>query len=156
MPTPRKKEPKKKFIKRCIPYMFHNEPDTLTSTDKKGKQAYAICNSIYDKSKKNEIVIFSNFVTESLSEEMIFDGIKGKLSIGRDDNGDYYVNFLIASWKQLGEENEETLETEIGDYIQKKFNFTKKPFIDIDNPAAGYSFKLYDYEVRDLLMRLLR
>ena len=35
MPTPKKGERKKKFIKRCIPYLYDNEPDTLTSKDKK-------------------------------------------------------------------------------------------------------------------------
>ena len=65
MPTPRKKESKKKFIKRCIPYMFNNEPGTLTSSDKKSKQAYAICNSIYDKSKnESRIFDFETFVNE--------------------------------------------------------------------------------------------
>ena len=68
MPTPKKGERKKKFIKRCIPYMMENEPDTLTSKDKKSKQAYAICNSTFDRrnKKKNEnILYFDEFVNES-------------------------------------------------------------------------------------------
>lgn len=67
MPTPKKGERKKKFIKRCIPYLYDNEPDTLTSKDKKNRQAYAICNSIYDKDKKNEnILSFKNFINENI------------------------------------------------------------------------------------------
>jgi len=55
MPTPKKGERKKHFIKRCIPYLLDEEPSTLTSKKKKGKQSYAICNSIYDRrNKKNE------------------------------------------------------------------------------------------------------
>ena len=66
MPTPKKKESKKKFIPRCISHMYHNEPDTLTSKDKKSKQAYAICNSMYDKSKKeSRIYNFETFVNEN-------------------------------------------------------------------------------------------
>lgn len=55
MPTPKKNERRKNFIKRCIPHLFNEEPETLTSKDKKSKQAYAICNSMYDdkKNKKN-------------------------------------------------------------------------------------------------------
>jgi len=59
MPKPRKRERKKHFIKRCIPYMFDNEPETLTSKDKKSKQAYAICNSFYDKRNENHIFNFN-------------------------------------------------------------------------------------------------
>ena len=63
MPKPRKGEKKKKFIPRCISYMYHKEPDTLTSKDKKSKQAYAICNSLYDK-KESRIYNFETFVNE--------------------------------------------------------------------------------------------
>jgi len=53
MPKPKKREGKKHFIKRCIPYIFDNESETLTSKDQKSKQAYAICNSFYDKRNEN-------------------------------------------------------------------------------------------------------
>ena len=67
MPKPRKGERKKTFIKRCIPYMFNNEPESLTtkSKKKKPKQAYAICNSIYDRKNESSILRFSDFLKNS-------------------------------------------------------------------------------------------
>lgn len=106
-----------------------------------------------------EIVNFSNFLNENISvEEISFAGVVGRLSIGRDDNGDYYVNFLPKTWKELDKMrvNREKVIIEIGGFLQRRFHFEKKPFLDIDNPAAGYSFKLYDYEVRALLINLLK
>lgn len=80
MPEPRKKETKNKFIPRCISYMYHNEPGTLTTKvkKKKSKQAYAICNSIFDRSKKkkkNESLIcnFNTFVNENYKEKRVKD-----------------------------------------------------------------------------------
>lgn len=80
MPEPRKKETKNKFIPRCISHIYHNEPETLTtkSKKKKSKQAYAICNSIFDRSKKkkkNESLIcsFDTFVNENYKEKSVKD-----------------------------------------------------------------------------------
>lgn len=70
MPTPKKGERKKKFIKRCIPDLFKEE-GTLTSKDKKSKQSYAICNSMFDrrKKKKNEnILYFDTFLNENIEK----------------------------------------------------------------------------------------
>jgi len=67
MPFPKKGERKKTFIKRCIPYIIENEPDTLTSKDKKCKQSYAICNSIFDKrhkKKKKRIKLYEEFIND--------------------------------------------------------------------------------------------
>lgn len=64
MPTRKKGESKKKFIPRCIKYMYHNEPGTLTSKDKKSKQAYAICRNLSDK-KESRIYNFETFVNEN-------------------------------------------------------------------------------------------
>jgi len=75
MPTPKKGERKKKFIKRCIPDLFKEE-GTLTSKDKKSKQAYAICNSTFDrrKKKKNEnILYFDEFVNEDIKDILPFE-----------------------------------------------------------------------------------
>ena len=100
MPKPKKRETKKKFIKRCIPYMFHNEPDTLTSKDKKSKQAYAVCNSIFDKSKKKN---------EAAEEKK--DNVRC-WNCGRENSGD-----ALECWfceRQLPNETEiETLLTDI-------------------------------------------
>lgn len=73
MPKPKKGESKDNFIPRCISHMFHNEPDTLTSTDKKSKQAYAICNSLYNRKRKKKskkesrICDFDTFVNENIN-----------------------------------------------------------------------------------------
>ncbi len=48
MPVPRKNEKKEDFINRCIPYVIHE------GTTKDPKQATAICNSIWRKSKKKK------------------------------------------------------------------------------------------------------
>lgn len=67
MPKPKKGERKKSFIKRCIPYLY-KEKSALTSKKNKNKQAYAICNSIFDKNKKNEnILFFNDFINEEYS-----------------------------------------------------------------------------------------
>jgi hypothetical protein len=69
MTVPKKGEKKKKFIKRCISFLYNEEPETLTSKDKKNRQAYAICNSMYDKkkNKKNEnILLFNDFINENI------------------------------------------------------------------------------------------
>ena len=65
MPIPKKGERKKTFIKRCIPYIFEKEPRSLTTKVKrrKPKQAYAICNSIYDRRKNEKITPFSDTYT---------------------------------------------------------------------------------------------
>jgi len=83
MPSPKKGEHKKKFIKRCISYMYNEEPDKLTSKDNKNKQAYAICNSTFDRrnKKKNEIKKYDDFVNEGLLSNL-FSKIKGYLSDG--------------------------------------------------------------------------
>ena len=82
MPEPRKKETKNKFISRCISHIYRYEPETLTTKVKKKKtrQAYAICNSIFNrnkkkKMKKNESLIcnFETFVNESYKEKRIID-----------------------------------------------------------------------------------
>ena len=69
MPTPKKGEKKKDFIKRCIPHLYNEEPEALTSDDKKNKQAYAICINTFNKKKKkkNESIIFNfeTFVNEN-------------------------------------------------------------------------------------------
>lgn len=91
MPKPKKGERKKHFIKRCIPYMIENEPDTLTSKDKKSKQSYAICNSIFDrrnKKKKNEsIVKFSEYNEDIHFEEDFVDDFGGKYWVYLQQNG---------------------------------------------------------------------
>jgi hypothetical protein len=71
---PKKYERKKHFIKRCIPYVFDNEPDILTSKNKKSKQSYAICNSIFDKNNEN----FEMFKTYSSSKDK-FNNLKNEL-----------------------------------------------------------------------------
>jgi len=117
MPIPKKGERKKKFIKRCIPYMFENEPETLTSKEKKSKQAYAICNSIFDRrKKKNENIVFFEDFNENVDFEdwdeeetkefkykkfkgildigdRIYHNIYGKGTILRKRGSNYYVNF---------------------------------------------------------------
>lgn len=114
MPKPKKGERKKTFIKRCIPYLYKEEPDTLTSKKHKNKQAYAICNSLYDdkNKKKNEnILSFKKFINESwfnkktdiekVQEEEIDDNniekIKKELTNNIDNFDKYkdaYFNYL--------------------------------------------------------------
>ena len=83
MPTPKKGERKKNFIKRCIPDLYKEE-DTLTSKDKKNKQAYAICNSTFDrrnKKKKNENILFYNEFINEYVDNVMFDDNDKKLLI---------------------------------------------------------------------------
>jgi len=47
MPTPRNKESEDKFVDRCIPIVIED------GTAKDGKQAVAICHSIFQHHKKN-------------------------------------------------------------------------------------------------------
>jgi len=71
---PKKYERKKHFIKRCIPYMFDNEYSILTSKDKKSKQSYAICSSMFDKKNEN----FEIFKTYNSSKDK-FNDLKEEL-----------------------------------------------------------------------------
>lgn len=96
MPTPRKGERKKKFIKRCIPDLFKEE-GTLTSKDKKSKQAYAICNSTFDrrKKKKNEnILFFDEFINENFKDVDPF---------GEDDWEEREVVLRNIEWRDKNE-----------------------------------------------------
>lgn len=46
MPTPRENEPRDQFINRCIPVVMND------GTAQTPEQAYAICQNIYETSKK--------------------------------------------------------------------------------------------------------
>jgi hypothetical protein len=96
MPTPKKGERKKKFIKRCIPYMHKEEPDTLTSKDKKGKQAYAICNSIYDRSKKKKK---TNESVDVYTEDILGD-VMGFLNLKQQPLLDEAISLLEEFMKE--------------------------------------------------------
>ena len=85
MPTRKKGESKKKFIPRCIKHMYHNEPDTLTSKDKKSKQAYAICNNLAKK-KESRIYNFDTFVNEK------YNTITKRIYIGGNYNSPLDLN----------------------------------------------------------------
>jgi len=96
---PEKFERKKKFIKRCIPYIFNEEEDSLTSKDKKSKQAYAICNSKFDNRNEGLITTFENYdfdIDDDFDDEE-FDptvNINVKLTIG-DWSGDGHEEYDI-------------------------------------------------------------
>ena len=94
---PEKHERKKKFIKRCIPHIFNEEEDSLTSKDKKSKQAYAICNSKFDKRNEKLITTFENFDFDEdfdIEEEDPDFSINVKLTIG-DWSGDGHEKYDI-------------------------------------------------------------
>lgn len=55
MPTPRKGESEKDFVKRCIPIVIED------GTAKDGSQANAVCHSIYKKSKEKNATSMSLF-----------------------------------------------------------------------------------------------
>lgn len=61
MPTPKKNEKKKDFIKRCIPYVMDE--------GRKQDQATAICYSIWDESKKGKEVNVGKMFLRKILEQ---------------------------------------------------------------------------------------
>ncbi len=69
MPTPKKGESKKDFIERCVPKLINEGKPT--------EQAVAICSSMYEKSKADEMDLIMDIeVCKEYSVEFkaIFDG----------------------------------------------------------------------------------
>jgi len=70
MPTPRNKESEDKFVDRCIPIVIED------GTAKDGKQAVAICHSIFQHHKKNVTLRYIRRFLKSIKENL-YKTLKG-------------------------------------------------------------------------------
>lgn len=119
--------------------------------------------SFYENDFKNFIDKGNFVLNEKLDESATFipsiefGGIPFQSYIFKDDDGEYYVNFLVKNSSNIEEfyNLSEEIETEISKFLQQKLGFTSAPFRDANHPGAGMNFKLNELEIKQLLIRLL-